>query len=64
MLVVCFGGPAWPSRTNLLPATVRASPCETVDKSNFTDDTPKRMQKTINWGKNANLMLVGKRRKP
>lgn len=43
-------------QTHLLPATVRESPIEVVDKSNFTDDTPKRMQTTITWGKNANLM--------
>lgn len=42
----------------LLPATVLASPTEGVDRSNFTEETPKRMQKTMSWGRNANLFLV------
>ena len=41
----------------LLPATVRASPSDTVDKSNFTDETPKRIQTTITWGMKANLTV-------
>lgn len=43
----------------LLPATVRASPRETVDKSNFTEATPKRMQTTMTWGRKANLIFIG-----
>jgi hypothetical protein len=43
-------------KDSLLPATVLESPIEAVDKSNFTDDTPKRMNTTITWGKKANLI--------
>lgn len=34
--------------TDLLPATVLESPTVAVVKSNFVDETPKRMQTTIN----------------
>lgn len=39
----------------LFAATVAGSPVEGVVKSNFTDETPNRIQKTISWGMKAYL---------
>ena len=48
-----FNGSKWTYR---LPATVRASPVDGVDKSYFVPDIPNSMQTTISWGRKANLV--------
>lgn len=40
----------------LLAVTVPGSPVETVVKSNFTEETPNRIQKTMSWGRKAKLV--------
>lgn len=45
-------------KESLLPATVRGSPVDGVERSNFEDETPKRMQIMMSWGTQAKLVLL------